>query len=121
MVDIYRGLRCRPGDLAVIVQDEPQCQANIGQLVRVIEEYTQFREELGVHWLVQPLSACDSPVLVEGRSGQDPRVVWDNQPRAHYDGWLRPLLESNDADEMTEIAGIPLHSEWRDPVHCRIT
>ena len=38
MVDIYRGLRCRPGDLAVIVQDELECQANLGQVVRVLEE-----------------------------------------------------------------------------------
>ena len=27
MVDRFQGLRCRPGDLAVIVQDEPECQA----------------------------------------------------------------------------------------------
>ena len=121
MIDIYRGLRCRPGDLAVIVQDEPQCQANLGQLVRVIEEYTQFPEELGVHWLVQPLSTGVSPVLVEGAGGKPPRVVWDNQPRAHYDGWLRPLLHTDGADEMAHIAGIPLVSEWRDPIHCRIS
>lgn len=55
IIDIYRGLRCRPGDLAVIVQDEPECQINLGQVVRVIEEYTQFREEMGVHWLEQEL------------------------------------------------------------------
>lgn len=120
MVEIYRGLRCRPGDLAVIVQDEPECQLNIGQVVRVIEESTQFRDELGVHWLVQPLSSVASPVLVESTDGKPHRVVWDNQPRAHYDGWLRPLLDTDAADEMTEIAGVPLTSEWRDPIHCRI-
>jgi hypothetical protein len=120
MVDIYRGLRCRPGDLAVIVQDELECQANLGQVVRVLEEYTQFREEMGVHWLVQPLSSVSSPVLVENAGGKPPRVVWDNQPRAHYDGWLRPLLDMDAADETTEITGVPLASEWRDPVYCRI-
>ena len=120
MVDIYRGLRCRPGDLAVIVQDEAECQRNIGQVVRVIEEYTQFREEMGVHWLVQPLSSTASPVLIEDRSGTKPRVVWDNQPRAHYDGWLSPLLDTDSADQMTQITGVPLSSEWRDPIHCSI-
>ena len=113
MFDIYRGLRCRPGDLAVIVQDEPQCQINIGQVVQVIKEYTEFREELGAHWLIQPLSECDSPVLIVGRGGVSEHVIWDNQPRAHYDGWLRPLLETDDADEMTKIAGLPLRSEGR--------
>ncbi len=33
MTDFYSGLRCRPGDLAVIIMDEPECQANIGQIV----------------------------------------------------------------------------------------
>ena len=90
-------------------------------MVRVIEEYTQFREEMGIHWLVQPLSSVPSPVLVEGTGVNPPQVVWDNRPRAHYDGWLRPLLDTDAADEMTEIAGVPLSSEWRDPVHCRIS
>ena len=53
----FRGLRCRPGDLAVIVQDEPECQANIGQLVRVVCVSYEFPDELGFQWEIQPLSS----------------------------------------------------------------
>lgn len=38
MVDHFSGLRCHPGNLAVIVQDEPECRARIGQIDRVLCE-----------------------------------------------------------------------------------
>ncbi len=119
MVDIYRGLCCLPGDLAVIVQDEPACQANIGQIVRVLKEYTEFPESLGCYWLVQPLSNQPSPVLVGTPGTGDDRLTHDNAPRAHYDGWLRPLLETPEPEE--ELRAEDLHSEWRDPAHLRVT
>lgn len=106
MVDRFQSLRCRPGDLAVIVQDEPECQANIGQIVRVISEYTLFPDELGFHWLVEPQSSQPSPVLV-GMPGAKCIVVYDNGKRAHYDGWLRPLLDTQTIEEMTLLTGLP--------------
>ena len=85
MLDRFQGLRCRPGDLAVIVQDEQECQANIGQIVRVISEYTLFPDELGFHLLVAPQSSHPAPVLV-GMPGSKCIVVYNKGKRAHYDG-----------------------------------
>jgi hypothetical protein len=119
MVDLYRGLRCRPGDLAVIVQDEAPCRANIGQIVRVLCEYNEFPESLGCYWLVQPLSNQPSPVLLGTPGSGDFKLIHDNAPRAHYDGWLRPLLESPEREECMQA--VNLHSEWRDPTHLRVT
>lgn len=113
MVDRFQGLRCRPGDLAVIVQDEPECQANIGQIVRVISEYTLFPDELGFHWLIEPQSSQPSPVLV-GMPGSKCIVVYDNGRRAHYDGWLRPLLDTQTLEEMTVLTGLPAAFESCD-------
>jgi hypothetical protein len=107
MDDRFSGLRCRPGDLAVIVQDEPECQANIGQIVQVIQEYEEFGPEWGFHWVIQPLSKRPSAVLI-GRPGSKNRhVVYDNNSRAHADAWLRPLLDTNDPDEMTLVVKKP--------------
>lgn len=107
MFDRFSGLRCRPGELAVIVQDEPECRDNIGQIVRVLRECTNFPDELGFNWLVEPLSSRLSPVLV-GIPGQNQcTVVYDNANRAHYDGWLRPLVDTESPDEMTLLAAIP--------------
>lgn len=113
MFDRFQGLRCRPGDLAVIVQDEPECKANIGQIVRVISEYTLFPDELGFHWLVEPQSNQPSPVLV-GMPGSKCIVVYDNGKRAHYDGWLRPLRDTENAEDMTTLKAIPDLSECCD-------
>jgi hypothetical protein len=121
MADRFSGLRCRPGDLAVIVQDEPECRSNIGQIVRVIGEYTQFRDECGWYWLVEPQSSQPSAVLVGTPGSPDCKLIYDNSPRAHQDAWLRPLPEISEPDEMTLITELPNQSEWRDPVRLRVT
>jgi hypothetical protein len=107
MFDRFSGLRCRPGELAVIVQDEPECRDNIGQIVRVLRECTDFPDELGFNWLVEPLSSQPSPVLVGVPGQAQCTVVYDNANRAHYDGWLRPLVDTQSPDEMTLLAAVP--------------
>ncbi len=105
MADPFRGLRCRPGDLAVIVQDEPECKANIGQLVRVIKPSYQFPDELGFHWEIWPLSSQPSPVVISSREDKSlgREVVYDDGPRAHLDAWLRPLLDKDNRGEAHEL------------------
>ena len=104
MRDRYGGLRCRPGDLAVITQDEPECLANIGQLVRVLKESLEFPDELGFHWEIQPLSAQPSPVLISNSRDKNlnRKVILDQGVRAHLDAWLRPLLDDDETDELEE-------------------
>jgi len=64
MLDRFQGLHCRPSDFAFIVQDVPKCQANIGQIVRVVSEYTHLPDEPGFPCLVEPQSCQPSPDLV---------------------------------------------------------
>ncbi len=101
MRDRFLGLRCRPGDLAVITQDEPECQANIGQIVRILNESLEFLDGLGFHWDVQPLSQQPSPVLISDYrdKSQSRKVTYDNCPRAHLDAWLRPMLYEEAPEE----------------------
>jgi hypothetical protein len=103
MADRFLGLRCRPGDLAVIVQDEPECQGNIGQLVRVVKESDDFPDELGFHWAIQPLSSEPSPILICNLQNGPRKVVYDTGPRAHLDAWLRPLLNDDEHDEADQL------------------
>ena len=107
MVDRFSGQRCRPGNVAVIVQDEPECRANIGQIVSVLCSYTEFPDEMGFHWLVEPQSSQPSPVL-GGIAGKTESVmVYDNANRAHHDGCLRPLVYTQTPEELTLLANVP--------------
>jgi hypothetical protein len=124
MFDPYRALRCRPGDLAVIVQDEPECRANIGQIVRVIGEYTPFRGEPVFYWLVEPQSSGPSPVLVGTPSSGERELVHVVGPRAHEDNWLHALSVASDNRSHGPaplVFEVPAESEWRDPVRLRVT
>ena len=121
MADRFSGLRCRPGDLALIVQDEPECRANIGQIVRVIGEYKLLRKSSMFYWLVVPQSSTPSAVLILGSERDYRTLVYDSRPRNHPDAWLRPLRDSSEADEMTHITERPIQSEWKDPAHLRVT
>ncbi len=112
MRDRYHGLRCRPGDLAVIIQDEPECQANIGQIVRVLKESLEFPDELGFHWDIQPLSSQPSPVVISNYRDKtlSRKVIHDLGPRAHLDAWLQPLLE-DEAPEESNVQAETLSAE----------
>lgn len=121
MADRFSGLRCRPGDLAVIVQDEPECRASIGQIVRVVGKYTPLRRSSMFYWLVEPQSSTPSAVLVVGSERDDRTLVYDNRPRMHQDAWLRPLRVTGQPNDMALTTELPIQSEWKDPAHLRVT
>jgi hypothetical protein len=83
-------LRCKPGDLALIIRDEPGCEVNIGRLVRVEGSLRQCR--LGAyHWLIKPVSPAPYAVLNPSRVAlQDPQHFTDVE---HPDLWLLPLRD----------------------------
>lgn len=61
-------LKCRAGDLAVVIQDEPGCEANVGQMVEVLRARADF-PEAGHWWVISPLGRsewlCLDPVTQE--------------------------------------------------------
>lgn len=42
-------LRCKVGDLAMVINEEPGCERNIGKLV-IVQPYSHLDEELGWMW-----------------------------------------------------------------------
>jgi hypothetical protein len=121
MADRFSGLRCHPGDLAFIVQDEPECRTNIGQIVRVVGEYISSNRTPMFYWLVEPQSSTPSAVLVGKLGSNDCELVYDNDPRAHQDAWLRPLRVTGQPKDMALTTELPIQSEWKDPAHLRVT
>ncbi len=53
--------RCKPGDLAIIMYDVPQCAANIGRAVE-ISGPAEYDRHGRLTWLIQPVTAEPYPI-----------------------------------------------------------
>ncbi len=89
--------RCKPGDLALVVRDEPQCLGNVGKLVRVrgpVQRSAHYGDL--PTWLIDPITAIDW--LISERSGRtrNHRIVLKDQVE-HPDAWLLPMAHGIDA------------------------
>jgi hypothetical protein len=82
-------LRCREGDLAIVVFDTPQCANNVGRVV-VVSGPVRVDVARGPTWLIQPV-APDTWAVERVWTG---RVEFHAPPLdgvEHPDRWLMPL------------------------------
>jgi hypothetical protein len=101
--------RCKHGDIAIIINETPQCTGNIGRLVHVRGPYMYLNILQKFGWVIKPVGG--KKLWVQLRSNVDhpvlEKIYWNN-PRCIPDAWLLPLrglsdLPSEDtgADELT--------------------
>jgi hypothetical protein len=101
--------RCKPGDLAVIIHDEPGCEANIGKIVRV-EGPLFTSPERGAQWPIRPARARGTWLFLDGVGGllvkrrnglrRDDEVV-------HPDAWMTPIAGPSIASRISTVVGAP--------------
>jgi hypothetical protein len=80
-------LRCKEGDLALVIHDEPGCRMNVGRVV-VVRGPVVSRPPYGPTWLIQPVQP--EAWAVAHRGG----VHIEMPPLSgveHPDAWLLPL------------------------------
>ncbi len=82
-------MNCQPGDIAIVVNDEPGCEANIGRLV-LVKRPSTFVQDAGFWWEVEPLG---SPLWVCYQPSLDRCEVssFEEADIAIEDQCLRPL------------------------------
>ena len=102
-------LRCKEGDLAVIVHEEIGCESNIGRLVYVIrraEPYSDF-DPMDEWWIE---SASDSPLVFLWINEIPRQTGCDSNPVKHSDRWLRPIRDPGEfaVDEMVRKLPKPM-------------
>ena len=92
--------RCKPGDLAIIISDVPQCTANIGRVVAV--SGPPARDKNGhITWLIQPVTP--EPYLINTFHDDSVRFMrWQESRIEHPDEWLMPIRPEEQRDEMEE-------------------
>lgn len=84
--------RCKPGDIAIILYDEPECLSNVGRLVRV-HPTLQLNLDLNLAcWLIEPLQA--DPWYVSETDGRiTVKVVNVSSQVEHPDVWMLPIKD----------------------------
>lgn len=81
--------RCKPGDLAIIMYDVPQCASNIGRLVEVSGP-SAFNRRQQITWLIQPVTP--EPYLINNRFNGSVRfMAYREGDIEHPDEWMLPI------------------------------
>ena len=89
-MELFENLRCRDGDLAVIIKDTPECHLNIGRIVRVKGPPTKIIKSQMAGWLIRPIRR--TVLSVEELDGRLIREVVNWNSRVfHEDAWLMPI------------------------------
>lgn len=95
--------RCKDGDLALVIHDEPVCAGNVGKIVQVRGPILFNRRLKLMCWLIKPVNRqlwhC-----VRGNGQHYTAVVTWKRQTEHPDAWLMPLKP--DADLLAERVGM---------------
>lgn len=96
-------LRCREGELALIIREEPGCECNIGRTVTV-HGPLEFRPGRGMTWLIEPVA--NDPWTVRNFRGH---VLWTGPVTLehwveHPDDWLLPIRPENESGRLIQEA-----------------
>ena len=100
-------LRCKGGELAIIIHDQPGCLGNIGRIVEV-RGPVELNKRLGLPcWQIFPSSPA--PHWVDFGRGGVPTVIGPTNRIEHPDAWLLPLPKDavEDEDAASTQAGHP--------------
>ena len=101
-------LRCKDGDLAVIVGEYPGCEANIGRIVQV-RGPAHLSEQCGelLCWVIRPISRKKMVNLYFPDTLIAERVTWKSDIKLP-DCWLLPIRPPEDEKGTVEIVSLDL-------------
>ena len=100
--------RCKRGDLAIIINETPKCEANIGRIVRARGPFELMTLYNLYCWSIKPIDngtlLCQSNHVFE-----DPVAVyceWKN-PKFCPDSWLLPIRSAGKITKKDVLQDLP--------------
>ena len=93
--------RCKPGDLALVLYDEPSCSENIGKIVEVRGPVQRNSRLKLMCWLIKPINRQLWHCVRRSGEHYTSHVTWTRQLE-HPDAWLLPL-RPGEIDESWEM------------------
>jgi len=105
-VEIDMTLRCKHGDLAIIINDVTETgQKNIGRIVSVRGPTRYFDFYKLICWRIKPVTRqkfwVDYSKGIELLRSQAERVYW-NDPVHHPDAWLLPIRPKDEDIDLSD-------------------
>ena len=100
-------LRCKAGDLALIVHDEPGCESNIGRIVQVRGPMIVDSRALPC-WLIKPVVRKLWKVNDNGSISSE--IVYWKSYIEHPDCWMVPLRPPESDEQAGELQSEPEHT-----------
>lgn len=93
-------MRCKNGDLALVIRDNKGCEANVGCLVEVRGPVVPTRYGEDVTWQIAQVEQNGPWLIREGDGTITAEIVtWDSRV-VHPDSWLKPIRPgTEDEDE----------------------
>ena len=102
----FRNLRCVDGDLAIVLNDLPQCRSNIGKLVYVRGPARTLTLPQLTGWHIKPVDRRLWAVQQKDGTFARELVSWSSNV-FHEDTWLLPIKLVDDEAISVDIAGLP--------------
>ena len=101
-------LRCKDGDLAVIVGELPGCEANIGRIVQV-RGPAHISEQCGhlLCWVIKPIDRKKMLILYIPDILVSDYVTWRMDIKLP-DCWLIPIRPPKEDEDISQIESVPL-------------
>jgi len=94
--------KCKHGDLAIIINETPQCRANIGLIVQVRGpmQYLDFLNLQG--WCVKPIRHKKVWVETLKNNIAELQTIYWKYPRCIPDAWLFPIRPTDDDIDISD-------------------
>jgi len=90
-------LNCRPGDLALVIYDEPDCARNIGRFVRIKGPLARNPYYQLPCWLIHPVSSAQYYVCLDDvDAGARGACITGEDRIDHPDAWLMPVRSEDE-------------------------
>ena len=94
-------LRCREGNAALIIREEPGCECNIGRVVTVQGPF-KLQTENGPTWLIEPESSEPWTYATYFGDRVVIRTIRFADMIEHPDSWLLPLRPEDELDWLAQ-------------------
>jgi hypothetical protein len=109
--------RCKHGDLAVIINETPQCRGNIGLIVQVRGPLAHIGILNLYGWRIKPIHNKKVLVQIYKDTDAEFQTIFWKYPRRIPDAWLLPIRPTDDDLDVSDAEELLKSINLKDYIH----